>query len=136
MTTAVRSAHCRKYTPTCRRCRSVRLVDWHADLKAGGSSITEGGEADSYLAERLNADYGTCFRVEKWPPADGDVADRPRPYCVCLHGDESSCDACRSPPGPVPPRIRPDRPRRRPQAVVTRPRNRDSRCPGFLPDPA
>jgi hypothetical protein len=84
-----------RYTPTRERDRKVTLAAWLTDLSAGALRVVEDGEADTYFLQRLDSDFGDCFRVEKWRHAQGDLpAGIESVYDVCLDGEESSCE-CR-----------------------------------------
>jgi hypothetical protein len=73
--------------------RSIKLLSWDADRRAGVLQITEGGKVDLYHVARTDSDFGNAFEVDK-VEMDSSVGDYVSiaNYDVLIDGRRSTCD--------------------------------------------
>jgi hypothetical protein len=73
--------------PRVKPARTVKLLLPPAEGQTGALLIREGGRLDTYFLNRVPADFGTGFEVEKIDPLNGNIT-----YHVNLNGDASTCE--------------------------------------------
>lgn len=82
-------------TQTARKIKSkaerrIRILARVPGKSAGLLRITEGSKETTYSFGRFAADFGEAYRVAKL--VDHNPAEIDEVYCVCLAGDESTCE--------------------------------------------